>query len=248
MNAEAVSTYLVDWLKSQVEQAGCRGVVLGISGGIDSAVAAAIAQRAFPDRCLGLILPCESSLQDMIDAEKVLQKFPISYQVIELDDAFQLLSTQLESFIKREGDQGRVLLANIKPRLRMTTLYYCAQAMNYLVLGTSNKSEIMVGYSTKHGDSGVDLQLLGDLTKLEVYELARYLEVPEDIINKAPTGGLWEGQTDEGEMGVTYQALDEYIHKGTGSPETLARIESMVRKSEHKRHMPPIAVIPPDLK
>lgn len=244
MNAEAVCNYLVEWLQSEVKKAGCKGVVLGISGGVDSAVAAGIAQRAFPDRCLGLVLPCESSLEDMMDAEKVLAKFPMTFQVIELDDVFQLLATQYESFVKRDGQLGQLLRANIKPRLRMITMYYAAQAMNYLVIGTTNKSELLVGYTTKHGDSGVDLQLLADLSKAEIYELAHYLGVPQEIINKAPSGGLWAGQTDEGEMGLTYQQLDEYVSQGSGDEETIAKIQSMAKRNEHKRCMPPIAIVP----
>ena len=128
----------------------------------------------------------------------------------------------------------------------MITLYYSAQGRNSLVLGTSNKSELSVGYSTKHGDAGVDLQLLGDLLKTEVYELARYLKIPDYIINKTPSGGLWEGQSDEEEMGITYRDLDLYLSTGQGDPEVVKKIETMRQTSEHKRRMPPIPIIPRD--
>lgn len=248
MNVKAVTEYLVSWLKNEVEKAGAKGVVLGISGGIDSAVAAAIAKKAFGANCMGLIMPCESSMEDRIHAQLLVEAFDIDHRVVELTDVYKFLITKFESYLKIDGEKGRLLRANIKPRLRMITLYYSAQARDYLVVGTSNKSEISIGYATKYGDSAVDLQLLGDLLKEEVYELAHYLGIPEEIINKPPSAGLWEGQTDEGEMGISYKELDAYLKTGTGRPEIIARIEEMNRKSEHKRRTPPIAYIPPEYK
>ena len=246
MKPEAVVDYLVNWLREQVAQAGAEGVVLGVSGGLDSAVAAAIAQKAFPNNCMAVILPCESQVTDRLDSQMFLEEFNIPYRIVELDNVYKLLLTHLQSYIKMEGSRGRLLRANIKPRLRMIALYYSAQGRNYLVLGTSNKSELNVGYSTKHGDAGVDLQLLGDLLKTEVYELARYLNIPDYIINKPPSGGLWEGQTDEEEMGITYEELDHYLATGEGEPQLVEKIEKMKLVSEHKRRMPPIPVIPRD--
>lgn len=244
MKPETVVDYLVNWLREQVAQAGAEGVVLGVSGGVDSAVAAAIAQRAFPNNCMALILPCESQISDRLDSQMFLEEFNIPYRIVELDNAYTLLLTHFQSYIKIEGAKGRLLRANIKPRLRMITLYYSAQGRNYLVLGTSNKSELSVGYATKYGDGGVDLQLLGDLLKTEVYELARYLKIPDYIVDKAPSGGLWEGQTDEEEMGITYRDLDLYLSTGQGEPHVVEKIEQMKKASEHKRQMPPIAIIP----
>lgn len=246
MKAEVVVEHLVNWLREQVKAAGASGVVFGVSGGVDSAVAAVIAKRAFSDNCMALLMPCESNLDDLIHGQAFVEKFDIPYRIVDLDNAFSLLSAQLGSYIKHEGLKGKLLKSNIKPRLRMLTLYYSAQARNYLVLGTSNKSEIMVGYATKYGDTGVDLQILGDLIKSEIYELARYLQIPKVIINKAPSGGLWAGQTDEGEMGITYEQLDEYITTGNAEPDVLNHIENMIKKSEHKRSMVPIARIPGD--
>jgi NAD+ synthase len=246
MKPETVVDYLVNWLREQVAEAGAEGVVLGVSGGLDSAVAAAIAQKAFPHNCMALILPCESQVTDRLDSQMFLEEFNIPYRIVELDNAYNLLLTHFQSYIKIEGSRGRLLRANIKPRLRMIALYYSAQGRNYLVLGTSNKSELNVGYSTKYGDGGVDLQLLGDLLKTEVYQLARYLNIPDYIINKPPSGGLWEGQTDEEEMGITYQELDNYLATGQGEPQVVERIEKMRKSSEHKRKMPPIPIIPRD--
>ncbi|HPU48154.1 MAG TPA: NAD(+) synthase [Syntrophomonadaceae bacterium] len=246
MKPETVVDYLVNWLREQVALAGAEGVVVGVSGGVDSAVAAVIAKRAFPDNCMALILPCESQISDRLDSQMFLEEFEIPYRVVELDNIYTLLLTQFQSYIKIEGSKGRLLRANIKPRLRMIALYYSAQGRNYLVLGTSNKSELSVGYSTKYGDNAVDLQLLGDLLKTEVYELARYLKIPDYIISKPPSGGLWEGQTDEEEMGVTYRDLDRYLATGQGEPKVVEKIEKMIKDSEHKRRMPPIPIIPRD--
>ncbi|MEN6325673.1 MAG: NAD(+) synthase [Syntrophomonas sp.] len=248
MKPELVVQHLVDWLQAKVKEAGASGLVLGVSGGVDSAVAAVLAQKAFPNDCMALLLPCESSISDRMDSQALVEKFNIRYRIIDLDNPYRLLSTQFESYLKFDGAKGRLLRGNIKSRLRMMGLYYSAQARNYLVLGTSNKSEISVGYATKYGDSGVDIQVLGDLLKKEVYELARYLEVPQSIIDKPPSGGLWCGQTDEAELGFTYEQLDNYLSTGTAEPESLKMIQSRINSSQHKRNVPPIAVIPEDLK
>jgi NAD+ synthase len=142
------------------------------------------------------------------------------------------------------GDDAasRLAQANIKPRLRMATLYYVANRLGYLVAGTGNRSEIAIGYYTKYGDGGVDLLPLGSLVKSEVRALARDLGVPAPIIEKAPSAGLWLGQTDEGEMGFTYDELDDYLRRGPESvaPAMAMRIERLTRASEHKRNLPPV--------
>ncbi|NLB88111.1 MAG: NAD(+) synthase [Syntrophomonadaceae bacterium] len=248
MNTEAVVQYLVDWLRDMVNKAGAKGIVFGVSGGIDSAVAGVLAKKAFPDNCLGLILPCETSLTDLIHSKVFVEEFNIDYKIIELDTPYNILSTEFDTHFGRENSNIKFVKANIKPRLRMITMYYAAQTYNYLVLGTTNKSELKVGYSTKYGDSGVDLQVLGDLVKREVYELARYLKIPDIIIDKAPSAGLWEGQTDEKEMGINYDQLDSYIETGEGSPEVIKIIETLFQKSEHKRRLPPIPIIPSEMR
>ena len=132
--------------------------------------------------------------------------------------------------------------ANVKPRLR-TAVLHSARALGYLVAGTTNRSELAVGYFTKFADNGVDLLPIGDLVKAEVRALARELGVPPRIVEKAPSAGLWEGQTDEEELGVTYADLDRFLLAGEASPEVKERVERMMRQSEHKRRLPPIAKI-----
>lgn len=248
MNTQAVTDYLVEWIREKVKQAGLDGVVLGLSGGIDSAVTAVLAKKAFPDQCMALILPCASELQDRIDSQALAEEFNIPYRVVVLDNVFNTFMTLAESYLRFDGPKGQLLRANVKSRLRMTTLYYSGQSRNYMVLGTSNKSEISVGYATKYGDSGVDIQVLGDLLKEEVYELAKALKIPEAIINKPPSGGLWPGQKDEDELGVTYEQLDGYLRTGEGEASAVKRIQELIKKSEHKRSLPPIAFIPGELR
>lgn len=234
-----VTENIVNWLRTKVKEAGAYGVVLGLSGGIDSAVVMVLCQKAFPQNCLGLIMPCYSDPKDEADARLVAEHFSFPYKIINLDQAYDALVKAMGEITdeKRKG----MALANIKPRLRMTTLYFEAALRNYLVVGTGNKSEIVVGYYTKYGDGGVDLEPIGNLVKTEVRELARFLGIPESIITKPPSAGLWASQTDEQEMGFTYEELDEYILTGKAKPQILERIQHLISISEHKRHMPPIA-------
>lgn len=240
---EEVSRRLVTWIRQKVFEAGARGVVLGLSGGLDSAVVAALCKQAFPQTTLALILPCYSSDQDLEDARLVASAFDLEYKEISLDLVYDQLLQILGVSREHEVDPNhRMALANLKPRLRMIVLYYYANLNNYLVVGTGNRSELTVGYFTKYGDGGVDLLPLGNLVKRQVRLLARYLGVPEKIIEKPPSAGLWEGQTDEGELGFSYQVLDDYILYGKAPPEIKEKIEKMHRSSEHKRRTPPIPV------
>jgi NAD+ synthase len=230
---------IVQWLKSILAGSGANGFVLGLSGGIDSAVAAALCKRACPDMTLGVMMPCYSDPQDLLDARLAADAFSIPVEEIVLDEVFETFVSVLTGAAYDRNNKD-LALANIKPRLRMTTLYFLAARRRLLVVGTGNKSEIMIGYSTKYGDSGVDLLPIGGLVKTEVREFARFLGVPREIIDKAPSAGLWAGQTDEAEMGFTYEELDRYILTGDSRPETRAIIEGMIKRSEHKKMMPPI--------
>lgn len=221
---------LVEWLRDSVKEANCKGIVYGLSGGVDSAVIAALSKLAFGDESLAIMMPINSSFEDEIDAKLVIDKFNLN--AIKVD-----LSKTYSEFVKvvEKGD-NQMAYANVKPRLRMTTLYYYAQLKGYLVVGTSNKSEFTVGYFTKYGDSGSDLMPLVDFTKKEIFELARYLEIPDKIIQKPPSAGLFEDQTDEDEMGFTYNDLEKYINNEKIDERIEEKINRMVKISEHKRN------------
>jgi NAD+ synthase len=239
MDKEQRVRALVDWIKDRVIAAGCRGVVLGMSGGLDSSLLAVLCQRAFPKYSLGLIMPCYSIDEDKDHAEVIARQFEIPTKTVVLNAVYDSLLYVLPDF-KPDHTIGRIAKANLKARLRMVTLYYVANQMNYLVVGSGNRSEIAIGYFTKHGDSGADILPLGNLVKKEVRELARYLGIPQEIIDKTPSAGLWQGQTDEGEMGFSYEALDRYLLTGTAPEELKNRIEFKRAASRHKTMTPPI--------
>jgi len=236
---------IVKWLQEQVSGAQAKGVIVGLSGGIDSSVVAVLAKKAFPENTLGIIMPCYSSKLDIEYAFMVVRKFNIPTQVVDLTQVLNELYLQLEK--KPYTPTGKdVPAANLRPRLRMATLYYFANKLNCLVLGTGNKSEISIGYFTKYGDGGADLLPLGNLLKTEVRELAKILEIPSEIIQRVPTAGLWEGQTDEGEIGITYEELDRTLQAlKSGNlkiceSESLYKVEELIKKSEHKRLPVPV--------
>lgn len=239
MDNKQLTNRLVLWIKDKVDKAGCKGVVLGISGGIDSAVVSVLCQRAFPRDILGLNIPCHSNPEDREHAQLVANKFSIPLQVIELDEIYNNL---LKNILQSEAEPAldRLAKSNLKVRLRMVTLYYFANRMKYMVVGSSNRSELSIGYFTKWGDGGVDIMPIGNLVKKQVTELARYLEIPDEIINKPPSAGLWPGQTDEGEMGLTYKELDTYLTRGRAEEQVKNRIEKMMAGASHKRTLPSI--------
>lgn len=240
---------LSDWLEERVRTAGAAGVAFGLSGGIDSAVACGLAARALgPERCLAIIMPIGNLPEDEQLAHRVAAVFGVRTILPDLMPAFgaleSALGTEREAARLEATDESAALLAsaNLKPRLRMLTLYYFANLLGYLVMGTGNRAELTVGYFTKYGDAGVDLLPLGDLTKGEVRALARELEVPEQVIDRPPSAGLWAGQTDEEELGITYQQIDRFILEGSsGDPEVDRQIQERFAASQHKREPPPIA-------
>jgi NAD+ synthase len=231
---------IAHWIADQVAQAGLSGAVLGLSGGIDSAVVAGLCARGLgPENVLGIIMPAHSQPADVRDAELVASAFGIASETVDLSGIYDSYLTLLP-----EGDD--LARANIKPRIRMIVAYYHANALRRMVIGTGNKSELMVGYFTKYGDAGVDLMPIAGLYKHQVYDLAREIGVPQPIIDRPPSAGLWAGQTDEAEMGVSYADLDKTlaaIEAGETpdvSEATYERILAMMRGSEHKRQKPPI--------
>ena len=240
MNSEQLAEKLVLWIRDKVLAAGCEGIVMGISGGLDSSVGMILCHRAFPQSMLGVIMPCYSNQEDIEHAGAVADKFSIPTKTVGLDAVFGALLKVLPDD-KADPDVSRLAEANLKARLRMLTLYHFANKLKYMVVGTGNRSELSVGYFTKYGDGGVDILPLGSLVKGQVRELARFLDIPQQVINKPPSAGLWEGQTDEEEMGLSYDELDRYLVTGEAPDELKKRIESMIAASSHKRLPPPIA-------
>ena len=244
LDYKEVEQSLKNWLTNKVNKAGADGAVVGISGGIDSAVTSVLCKKVFGEDTLGVILPCISNKEDRKDAEMLAEEFDINYKIKDLSDLYQNFVMTLKDS-DNEGDSSssdsdQMALANIKPRLRMITLYYYAAKNNYLVIGTDNWSELKVGYFTKYGDGGVDLAPLGRLVKTEVRDLAKHLGIPEKIINKKPSAGLWQGQTDENELGVSYQELDHYILTGEADKNVRERIDELAEKNAHKTESIPI--------
>ena len=285
-DSQAVIAHTVDaitaWLKDRYSESGASMFVLGLSGGIDSAVVCGLCARAVgPERVLGIIMPSSSNPDDAPSAEMVAGEFGVKSLTVDLTPVSdRLLSVLPEdaaiaSLTAEQGSEGadvtplsdnevsilsddaavapvpvnavghdmrrKLATANVRPRLRMTTAYYVSNLVNGIVVGTGNKSEAMIGYYTKYGDGGVDLLPIIDLYKHEVRAVARQIGVPQSVIDRPPSAGLWQGQTDEDEIGLTYEVLDSAlaaIESGDTTsvrPETLERITKMNAISEHKR-------------
>ncbi len=258
---DSLRAQLTEWLGERVAETGVRGLVFGISGGIDSAVVCGLAAEAIgADRCLGLLLPIESEEQDLRLGREVAETFGVTALEVELEDTFRTLFATLGHHRERAERLGRgqadsedstspatsessevVARMNLKPRLRMIALYYYANLLDYLVVGTGNRDELAVGYFTKWGDGAADLFLLGDLVKGEVRQLARTIGVPGEVISRPPSAGLKQNQTDEEELGITYEQLDRYLLTGSsGDPEVDRSIASRHDRSRHKVEPAPI--------
>lgn len=257
---------LVAWIREQVETAHMRGVIFGLSGGVDSAVVCALAVEALgAERCLGVIMPAESQPLDAQLARDVAKTYGVSAIEVDLSESVAALRSMLHGNVDAarraahgvgtgvtetspaagpQTPQERLAQANLKPRLRMITLYFYANLLDYMVVGTGNKAEFTLGYFTKWGDGAADVFPLADLTKHEVWALARELNVPREVVERAPTAGLWSGQTDEEEMGLKYVQIDRYLTTGTsGDAAVDAEIERRNRNSRHKVASPPTAQI-----
>jgi len=234
---ETLVQKLCIWMEDKVTEAKAKGIVFGLSGGLDSAVVAALSIRIFPQNTLAIIIPCHSLEDDINDALDFINKFDIPYKITDVSKVYDSFIQLLNN--KENERSFKLAEANIKPRLRMTTLYYFANKLNYLVVGTGNKSELMIGYFTKYGDGGADILPLGNLLKSQVRELAEYLGIPKKIINKPPSAGLWEGQTDEKEIGISYEQLDKYLRTGELKNKIIEKkIQDKITKSAHKRTTP----------
>ncbi len=227
----------IQWIKDYVHNSGAKGVVVGNSGGKDSATVIAMSVKALgKENVVAVSMPCESISSDYDDAKLVADTFGIRFIKNNLTDSYIKLEEELDNSIKNLGYNKLSIEAkiNIKPRLRMTTLYAVAQTLGYLVIGTGNLCEAMVGYTTKWGDSASDFNPIGNFTVPEVLEIGKKLGVPDKIINKAPNDGLG-GKTDEEKLGVKYTQIADMIEKGDTEENAKKIILEKYNQSKHKR-------------
>jgi NAD+ synthase len=253
INPIFVEKVLTGFIRGELAKFGFRKGILGLSGGLDSTVCAALAARALgPRNVLGLIMPYGDSFPaEVRDAEKVGRVLGIRTRTIDI-------APQVDAYFAAHPTRSRILRGNKMARERMSILYDYSAREKALILGTSNKTELLIGYGTIHGDMACGISPMGDLYKTQVRELARHLRVPASIIRKAPTAGLWSGQTDEQEIGLTYAELDEILEnlvekrksgpelvKAGFKPAVVRRVAEMIRNSEFKRKLPPIAKLSP---
>src|SRR5688500_2386277 len=252
---------IIEFIRAEVKSRGSTGVVVGISGGLDSAVAAYLAVKALgPKKVFGLILPDSgvTPKRDTIDAEKLAKHLGIKYKITEVGKIKKLCLN------KNLPHNSKLAKANLLVRLRMSLLYFHAAATNKLVLGTGDKSELQLGYFTKYGDGAADLFPIADLYKTEVREMAQYLLVSKNIVNKKSSARLWKGHTAEGEIGMTYEEIDHILRELEGnhsknnnngrsfeiSPTVtttktvnkrkVKRLVDLIERNKHKHEMPPI--------
>ncbi|MDO4628936.1 MAG: NAD(+) synthase [Planctomycetia bacterium] len=238
----------VAWIRSIIGKTEMKlgmGIVYGNSGGKDCTLAAILCRKA-TENILGVIMPCQSSRNfgsDRDDALLVAEKYDIPTIQVDLSDVKSVFTQTLDPIfaaMNLASDAVQKGKMNMNPRLRMTTLYTIAQARGALVCGTGNRSERAMGYFTKWGDGACDFNPIADLTVTEIFEFLRFLDAPISIIEKAPSAGLFEGQTDEDEMGIRYAEIDEFLLHGTGTPEKTARVQRVMEMTAHKRKLPPM--------
>jgi NAD+ synthase len=205
---EKTKSDIVEFIKAKVDEANCDGIAVGLSGGIDSTLTASLLCEALgKDKVFGIVMPSTTTpTEDKLHGVEIAQILGIDYKEIAIDSILNefLLMTQL--------DEDTTSIGNLKARIRMSIIYYYANSKNYLVSGTGNKSEILIGYFTKHGDGACDIEPIGDLYKTDVYRLSEYLNIPQEIIAKPPRAGLWDNQTDEEEIGMGYDMIDRILY------------------------------------
>lgn len=230
LNYQKIESIIISSLQKYI---GDKKVFIGLSGGIDSAVTATLCVKALgSEKVSALLMPYGRQL-DIKDSLLMVKKLKIESFRINI----KAIANQFQNF------DNKFVLANIMARVRMILLYSYANAQNALVVGTTNKSEFSLGYFTKYGDGACDLEPIANLYKTEVFKLAEYLRIPKTIINKKPSAGLWENQSDESEFGFTYENLDKYLQGQILDSKTELKIKNLIKLSEHKRHLPPIISI-----
>jgi len=245
---ETVEKIIVNFIRDAICKNGFKNGILGVSGGIDSAVILALTQRALgSEHTFGLLMPYKlSSGESLTDGKAICDQLKVPYEIIEI-------SPSVDAYFQRFPTENKMLIGNKCARERMSVLYDFSVRKNALVVGTSNKSEILIGYSTLFGDSAAAFLPIGDLYKTQVFALARHLGIPGSIVNKKPSADLWQDQTDEGEIGITYNELDEILYQMTDlrKPEgeieamgyrkaTIQKIKKMIASTQYKRTMPPV--------
>lgn len=251
LNLKDIHNELVEFLRENFKKAGFSKAVLGLSGGIDSALVAYLLRDALgKENVLAIMMPYKSSNPDSLNhAKLVVEDLKISAKTIEITD-------MIDAYFKNEKEASSLRMGNKMARERMSILFDYSSKENALVVGTSNKTEIYLGYSTQFGDSACALNPIGDLYKTNIWDLSRYLKIPNELIEKKPSADLWEGQTDEQEMGLTYKEADQVLYRmleeNKTTEEVLAEgfnkdlVDNIVRRinrSEYKRRMPLIAKI-----
>lgn len=232
----------IEWISEYVRKSGSKGVVLGLSGGKDSAVVLAMAVKALGrENVVAVSMPCNSIVSDFDDAKECADKFGVTFRKIDVTSIYEKLEKSVNAEIANLGasELSNEAKVNIKPRIRMTVLYGIAQSLGYLVIGTGNLCEAMVGYTTKWGDSASDFNPIANFTVAEVLKMGEYLGVPDSIIKKAPNDGLG-GKTDEEKMRVKYAQIADMIEKGTIEDSKAKEIIlNRFRASKHKRERIP---------
>ncbi len=257
LDIDRVSREISGFIESSLIESNAKGLVIGLSGGLDSSTTAQLCSRVVnTSKILGLIMPSQTtSKADVDDAIGLAEEIGIKHKIIEIDPLIE----PVQNVCSRSplNENNKMAGANLKARMRMLILYYHANALNRLVVGTGNRTELLVGYFTKHGDGGVDILPIGGLYKTDVWGLASHLGVNQDIIDKDPTAGLWPGQTDEKELGIKYKLLDEILYLMTEDGlkedevalklqitlDEVVKVKLMMLAAEHKLEMPPMPPI-----